>query len=156
MKSINTLLVIAALSSTVFAVGCLDINEDLNPEMTVVITGVETDATSPESPPTTADNSSEYVYVKTEITNENEDANLYLTREHFSAEDPGRNPYDCDFLADSGKREEDSFVVQPGETKTLYAVFLMDRDVTLTLLIVDYGVDEDTEADIPAYDHLDV
>jgi len=143
--------VIAAL---LFA-GCTDeIEEALNPEVELQVMSAMTSYQSPESPRENVTEGYEYVYVKIELTNKNENLDQIFWAYEFGAEDAERNPYDAMFLSDLDEREQSSFNIKPEETKEFYVVFEVEVTVDLTLLILEMGADEDFTADIPSYTHL--
>ena len=52
------------------------------------------------------------------------------------------------------EERENTFTLKPDEYREFYVVFLVPRDVKLTLLVMDMGADEDFTDAIPDYDHL--
>lgn len=151
MKTVLSLSAMGIVIVGALLCGCF--SEVIDPEIKIVVLDVMTTNLSAGSPREVAANGSEYVYVKMNVTNENEKVDKIFTSDMFKAEDASRNPLPAVSLANLEEREN-TFTLKPGESRDFYAVFLVPNNVDLTLLVGKMGTDEDVTAEIPDYDHF--
>jgi len=147
------LTVISIIGLICLASGCLDLEEAVNPDLDLEVLDVMASNLSAESPRRVAENGTEYIYIKVNVTNKNDDLDHIFIAEKFKAEDDMRNPYDAVHLANLAEREN-TFTLKPEEGREFYVVFKVPTDVELILLVMEMGADEDFTDDIPEYDHF--
>jgi len=151
MRSISAFIALALIGLAALTVGCVD--EAVNPKIDIKVLDVMTTNLSAGSPRLIAENGTEYVYVKINVTNENDNLDHIFTKEKFRAEDSLRNPFRAESLANLQEREN-TFTLEPDESRVFYVVFKLPTNVKVTLLVAEMGADEDFTATIPDYQHI--
>lgn len=135
--------------------GCTDkVEETLDPDLKMTVHESFARYTSPAPGTKNASEGKEFLYIKINITNNNEKTkHTVWNADLFSVDDNGATQVEGAYLANLDMREIDSIAIDEGTGKTFYAVFEVPDDMDMKYIRYEPGIDEPLDAEIPAYDH---
>jgi hypothetical protein len=126
----------------------------LDPDLDLTIKEVSAQFTSPAPNARNASDGKEFLYVKINITNDNDKTkHTVWDADRFSVDDNSALQIDGKFLANNEMREIDTLIIDEGQGKTFYVVFEVPDDMIMKYLRYDPGLDEPLDSEIPSYDH---
>ncbi len=136
--------------------GCTDkVEETLDPNLKLTVHEAVAMFTSPAPSSRNATDGKEFLYVKINITNNNEKTDhTVFNADRFSVDDNDATSFEGSFIANLDMREMNSLVIDHGAGKTFYVVFEVAEDLDMKYLRYEPGIDEPLDAEIPEYDHF--
>lgn len=141
------------LSAALIA-GCTSVEETLDPELEMTVLEVTTKGKSPAPYAVNASEGKEFLYVKVNITNKNEEANHnILGPDRFSVDNNDDTVVEGDHFANMDMRSMDTLLLQEGEGKTFWVVFEVPNDMAMVYLRYEGGIDEPIDTELPVYEH---
>jgi len=129
--------------------GCLD--QVLDPEMDFRVLEVGTNRTSPTPMSVNATNGNTFLWVKVSVENLNENVDLTVGPRMFSVDDNERTEERGEFMANMDRRRLDTIRVDPMEEKTIWVLFEVPLNATMSYIRFRGTLDEPVEHIMPEY-----
>jgi hypothetical protein len=142
-------LVVVAL---LFTAGCL--KELVDPKMDINVVEVKALATPPALVNDTVVSGEEFLYIKVNLTSENEDVDQFVNPEEFTVDNNGSSTYPGLYMANLEMRSIGRILVDAGTSKEFWIVFKVPNDQKMTYLRFEGTADEPIEVKLPDYTHL--
>ncbi len=146
-------LILAALGVLVLGgaltAGCLD--QVLDPEMDFRVLEVETNRTSPTPMSVNATNGNTFLWAKVSIENLNENVDLTVGPRMFSVDDNKDIEERGEFMANMDRRRLDTIRVDPLEEKTIWVIFEVPLNTTMSYIRFRGTLDEPVEHILPEH-----
>ncbi len=134
--------------------GCTEIEETIDPDLKMTVIEVVAKGQSPAPTAVNASEGNEFLYIKINITNDNEKADHTIwNADRFSVDDNSATQIEGGYLANLDSRTVDSLIIDTGEGKTFWVVFEVPSDMQMLYIRYDGGLDEPLDNEIPAYEH---
>ncbi len=138
-------------------VGCTErFEENVDPDLELNVLEVVAKDKSPAPNSKNASDGKEFLYVKINITNNNDKADHTVwNADRFSVDDNSATEVDGSYLANNDMREIDTLIIDKGEGKTFWVAFEVDNDMKMLYFRYNAGLDEPLESELPDYDHYE-
>jgi len=133
--------------------GCLE--ELVDPQMDIKVLEAKALDTAPALVNDTLGTGNEYLYIRVNLTSENEDVDQWVNPNEFTVDANGTKTYPGLFMANMEMRSIGRMLVDAGTSKTFWLVFEVPGNVTMLYLRFEGTADEPVEVSLPAYSHLD-
>jgi hypothetical protein len=137
--------------------GCTErVEENVDPDLEIRVLEVQAKDKSPAPNAKNASDGKEFLFVKINLTNDNDKADHTVwNADRFSVDDNSAKKVDGSYLANNDMREIETLIVDHGTGKTFWIVFEVEDDMKMKYLRYDAGLDEPIDNEIPDYDHFE-
>ncbi len=137
--------------------GCLEeVEETVDPDLDLIVIEIVAKDKSPAPNAVNASDGKEFLYVKINITNQNDKADHTVwNADRFSVDDNSATEVDGSFLSNVDMREIDTLIIDVDTGKTFYVVFEVPNDIKMVYFRYNAGLDEPLDTELPDYDHFE-
>ena len=135
--------------------GCTErVEESVDPDLDIRILEVVAKNTSPAPNARNASDGKEFLYVKVNLTNDNDKADHTVwDADRFSVDDNSATVVEGSYIANNDMREIETIIIDHGTGKTFWIVFEVSNTIKMLYFRYEAGLDEPIDAEIPDYDH---
>ncbi len=141
-----------AVMAILLTAGCL--KELVDPKMDIKVVEVKALGAPPALVNDTLGQGEEYLYVRVNLTSENEDVDQFVNPNEFTVDNNGTSTYQGLFMANLEMRSIGRILVDAGTYKEFWLVFKVPNDQKMTYLRFEGTADEPIEVKLPDYTHL--
>jgi hypothetical protein len=140
-----------AVMALLLTAGCL--KELVDPKMDIKVVEVKALGSPPALVNDTLAVGEEYLYIRINLTSENEKVDQWVNPAEFTVDNNGSTTYQGLFMANMEMRSIGRILVDAGTSKVFWVVFKVPSDQKMTHLRFEATADEPIEETLPDYAH---